>query len=63
MTKIEKALQDKIDERERAINLFTSWPPGATFLEIRELDGEIAYLRSLIVQDPRMTNSKSSLHG
>ena len=63
MSKIEKALQDKIDERERTSNLFASWPPRATFQEIRELDYEIASLRSLIEQERRMTNSESSLHG
>ena len=59
MSKIEKALQDKIDERQRTISLFASW---ATFPEIRELDCEIAYLRSLIEQERRMANSKSSVH-
>jgi len=62
MSKIEKALQDKIDERERTISLFASWPPRATFREIRELDCEIAYLRSLIEQERRMANSKSSVY-
>jgi hypothetical protein len=53
MSKIENALQAKIDERERLIELFASKPARATFPEIRELDYQIEFLRYLIEQVSR----------
>jgi hypothetical protein len=56
MTQIQKALQNKIEEREHTINLFASVPPRASFEEIREFDYEIAGLQRLVEQEQRTTN-------
>jgi len=51
MTAIEEALQKKINERERKVTAFVTVPRGATFLELRDLDYEIARLRFLLQQE------------
>ena len=56
MTQIQRALQNKIDERERTINLFASRPSRASFPEIRELDYEIAELRHLAEKEQQTDN-------
>ena len=56
MTGIQKALQNKVDERERTVNLFASRPPGASFPEIRKLDYEIAGLRRLVEEEQKTGN-------
>lgn len=59
MTNIQKVLKDKVDERERTIHLFASRPPRATFLEIRELDYQIAWLRYIVAQKRRSSESNT----
>jgi hypothetical protein len=45
-----EALQEKINERGK-VTAFVTVPPGATFLELRDLDYEIARLRFLVEQE------------
>lgn len=54
MTQTQKALQNKVDERARKINLLDL--SAGTFPEIRELDYEIAGLQRLVEEQQRTTN-------